>query len=633
MNFRLGFIAPYSELGNLARVVCDELSEEVDIRYGDLGRGVELAQEMQSRKVDVIISRGGTALAIEHAVDIPVVPIQVSGFDIIRAIHAAKQFGDTIAVIGFKNVIYGTESVQDILGVSIKLIYLEEEKDAESQIAAAVKGGFRVIVGDAISTRVTAKHGATGILIQSGKEAIVKALEEAKHVAAARRREQQKAEELKTILDFAYEGIIAIDRNGIIKIFNPVAAKLLGVSSSRAVGKHVAEVAPSVGLDLVRASGRSKLGMTQRIGNTTIVGNRVPIVLGSEVEGVVFTFQDVTHIQQVEKEVRRKLYLKGHVARHAFKDIITQDEEMHEIMELASRFASANSTVLLLGETGTGKELFAQSIHNVSKRSNGPFVAVNCAALPESLLESELFGYEEGAFTGSKKGGKPGLFELAHGGTIFLDEIGDMSLPIQARLLRVLEQREVMRLGSDKVLPVDVHVVAATHKNLKEAVSKGLFRADLYYRVNVLTIVIPPLRRRCRDIEGLANHFVASFCNGHKLPRKTLTAQAMQILKEYSWPGNVRELRNICERMVVGLDGNRIHSQDVVRILEIDSETSVSGSSPDSVIFSMEGGLREINNEVIRQVLEQVEGNKTKAAELLGISRTTLWRRLNAESR
>ena len=224
------------------------------------------------------------------------------------------------------------------------------------------------------------------------------------------------------------------------------------MSSSRAVGKHVAEVAPSVGLDLVRASGRSKLGMTQRIGNTTIVGNRVPIVLGSEVEGVVFTFQDVTHIQQVEKEVRRKLYLKGHVARHAFKDIITQDEEMHEIMELASRFASANSTVLLLGETGTGKELFAQSIHNVSKRSNGPFVAVNCAALPESLLESELFGYEEGAFTGSKKGGKPGLFELAHGGTIFLDEIGDMSLPIQARLLRVLEQREVMRLGSDKVL-------------------------------------------------------------------------------------------------------------------------------------------------------------------------------------
>ena len=149
--------------------------------------------------------------------------------------------------------------------------------------------------------------------------------------------------------------------------------------------------------------------MTQRIGNTTIVGNRVPIVLGSEVEGVVFTFQDVTHIQQVEKEVRRKLYLKGHVARHAFKDIITQDEEMHEIMELASRFASANSTVLLLGETGTGKELFTQSIHNVSKRSNGPFVAVNCAALPESLLESELFGYEEGAFTGSKKAVNPGF--------------------------------------------------------------------------------------------------------------------------------------------------------------------------------------------------------------------------------
>lgn len=629
MGFKIGLIAPYSDLADLALEVCREIGEDVDVRQGDLSKGVEIARTMQRQGVDVIISRGGTALAIEQAVDVPVVAIQVSGFDIVRAIHTARAFGENIGVIGFKNVIYGTDSVQDMLGVTLKLIYLEDEADAEARVEAAVKSGLRVIVGDAISTRVTARYGVKGVLIQSGKEAIVKAIEEAKHVASIRKRERQRAEELKAILDFSYEGIVAVDQDGVIKVFNPIAERLLNASAANVIGKRVTEVLPGISLDAIRAGGRAELGRIQRVGTTFIVGNTVPITVGNEIVGAVFTFQDATHIQQVEKEVRRKLYLKGHVAKHTFDDIIAVGQDMREVINRAKMFAPTESTVLILGETGTGKELFAQSIHNASTRKAGPFVAINCAALPESLLESELFGYEEGAFTGSRRGGKPGLFELAHGGTIFLDEIGDMSLPIQARLLRVLEQREVMRLGGDRVLPVNVRVIAATHKDLRKAVLQGTFRPDLYYRLNVLNILIPPLRERREDIPELVRSFLAISCERLGLAPKTVAREAMDVLVAYSWPGNVRELRNACERLAVGVEESEVFKEDVLKLLEWTDDAREAEASQMTVALRLDGGgLRRMEEEIMRQVLEKVNGDRTEACRLLGINRSTLWRRI-----
>ncbi|MCR4401568.1 MAG: sigma 54-interacting transcriptional regulator [Firmicutes bacterium] len=629
MSVKIGLVAPYPDLANLALEVCRELGEHVDVRQGDLSEGVRIAREMQRQGVEVIISRGGTALAIEQAVDVPVVTIQVSGFDIMRAIHAAREFGQSIGVIGFKNVIYGTDSVQDMLGVTLKLIYLDREADAEARIETAVRGGLRVIVGDAISTRVTARHGVKGVLIRSGKEAIVKAIGEAKHLAGVRRRERQRAEELKAILDFSYEGIVAVDQDGEIKFFNPIAERILHLNAADVIGKQIGKVLPGVNLDAVRTSGRPELGRIRRIGTTFIVSNGVPITVGKEVVGAVFTFQDARHIQQVEKEVRRELYLRGHVAKHTFGEMIATATAMREVIGRAKMFASTESTVLILGETGTGKELLAQSIHNASGRRTGPFVAINCAALPESLLESELFGYEEGAFTGSRKGGKPGLFELAHGGTIFLDEIGDMSLPIQARLLRVLEQREVMRLGGDRMLPVNVRIIAATHKELGKAVSQGSFRPDLYYRLNVLNLVIPPLRDRREDIPELAKSFLAASCERLGLARKTLSREAMDVLVAHSWPGNVRELRNACERLAVGVEGKEVCKEDVLKLLELtDGGPDVASRSMNIAVKLDGGGLRMMEEEIMRQVLEKVGGDRTEACRLLGINRSTLWRRV-----
>ncbi|MBC7335917.1 MAG: sigma 54-interacting transcriptional regulator, partial [Clostridia bacterium] len=307
-------------------------------------------------------------------------------------------------------------------------------------------------------------------------------------------------------------GILAVDQQGRISLCNPVAAQVLGLPNKEVLHQPLAEVtAHNPYLAKVYGDGRPAGGELHKLGDVSVVANRVPIRVGRETIGTVVTFQDVTRIIQLEAKIRRELYQKGLVARFTFEDIIGQSEAIREAVEKAKRYALTDSTVLLSGESGTGKELFAQSIHAFSRRSGGPFVAVNCAALPENLLESELFGYEEGAFTGAKKGGKLGLFELAHGGTIFLDEIGEMTLPLQARLLRVLQEKEVMRLGGSRVIPVDVRVIAASNKNLQQAVQEGTFRADLFYRLNVLCLKVPPLRARKDDIPLLVDHFIKRY--------------------------------------------------------------------------------------------------------------------------
>jgi len=300
---------------------------------------------------------------------------------------------------------------------------------------------------------------------------------------------------------------------------------------------------------------------------------------------------------------------------------------MRELVERARKYARVDSTVLIRGETGTGKELFAQSIHNESARASFPFVAINCAAVPESLLESELFGYEEGAFTGARRGGKQGLFEQAHKGTIFLDEIGEMSITLQSRLLRVLEEREVMRVGGDRIIPIDVRVIAATHVNLLEAISSGGFREDLYYRLNKLALEVPPLRHRLADIPLFCTHFLDRYGKRHGGQAKTLTPEAVGIFQSYSWPGNVRELQSIIERLVVCVESGVIDSRDVQSLMHDElcgSKIEPRAAVPPSPVTSLDDMARD----AIRRALAESGGNRSVAADALGISRATLWRKL-----
>ena len=336
----------------------------------------------------------------------------------------------------------------------------------------------------------------------------------------------------------------------------------------------------------------------------------------------------------MEEKVKIESYVKGHHARYTFDDIIGESDVMRETISHADRFARYESNILIMGESGTGKEVFAQSIHNASRRRMQPFVALNCGALPPSLLESELFGYVDGAFTGASRKGKKGLFEIAEQGTIFLDEISEMDTQGQIRLLRVLEEREVMRIGSDKVIPVNVRVIAASNKNLEKLVREGKFRPDLFYRLNVLTIGIPPLRRRKGDIVLLADSFLKHYGEKyHKIVH--LEREARTVLEERDWPGNVRQLRNFCERLVIVADDQRL-SYDFVNEQLLQSRDfgfeeempPAKASPPPAAQVNGRSTRQEKEKEEILRALEKARGNRQQAAAELGISTSTLWRKM-----
>jgi propionate catabolism operon transcriptional regulator len=283
----------------------------------------------------------------------------------------------------------------------------------------------------------------------------------------------------------------------------------------------------------------------------------------------------------------------------------------------------------MIGETGTGKELFAQSIHNASSRRLEVFVAVNCAALPENLLESELFGYVEGAFSGAAKGGKIGLFELAHKGTIFLDEVSEIPINLQAKLLRVLQEREIRKIGDHKVMPIDVRIICASNMDLEEKVRESKFRQDVLYRLNVLNLRIPPLCERNEDIENLAKYFISKYCRKFNKFTPELTAKAIDILKNYRWPGNVRELRNICERLVVFSESGYITEDDLEGLFKNNNKVETIIEQKSTLNVSKELGVTSENDvDAILKLMQSINFNKTEAARILGISRTTLWRRL-----
>jgi transcriptional regulator with PAS, ATPase and Fis domain len=327
------------------------------------------------------------------------------------------------------------------------------------------------------------------------------------------------------------------------------------------VGRRAAELVP--GIPFERALAGQEVDYTLvKIDSRDVSIKVVPVTVGRKTRGALAIINKFEDKERSQHRLRSQLLGKGHRARYTFEHILTRNEDFIELKNLARKKARSDASVLIIGETGTGKELFAHAIHNASRRKEWQFVTVNCAALPESLLESELFGYEEGAFTGARRGGKPGLFELAHQGTIFLDEIGEMDLNLQTRLLRVLESREVMRIGGDSMIHIDIRIIAATNKDLWKLVETGGFRRDLYYRLNALPIQVPPLRERRDDILFLLEHLKRQV--GVEL---AMTAEAEGLLVRYPWHGNVRELKN-CAEYLAFLEKRTIEARDLAPILK-----------------------------------------------------------------
>jgi PAS domain S-box-containing protein len=624
MKPRIAVIAPYAELKRESEAAVEELGIDVAVEDGDLADGVRAAKHAVDGGAEVIVSRGGTALLIAEKLNVPVVEIQVSPYDILRCLYQLREYGGVIGITGFRNVVYGCESLGNMLGMKIRQIVVESREDALEKVAAAARDGVGMIIGDAVSVKLASKLGIGGMLVVSGKEAVAKAIGEAQRIAEVRIRERERSELLRVVVDNSRDGILAIDQDERITLFNPAAERIFGVKASDAVGAFVRTIIPNTELPRVLKEGRSEYGALQRVKEKVIVTQRLAVRVKDSSVAAIANFQDVTEIQRLERIVRQKMHTKGFVARTSLADVIGQSPCILHLKERAGKFAAADASVLVSGETGTGKEMMAQSIHNLSRRSKGPFVAVNCAALPESLLESELFGYEEGAFTGAKKGGKQGLFELAHGGTILLDEIGEMPLKLQAELLRVVQEREVRRVGGDRIIPVDVRIIAATNHHFHTLLKNEMFRKDLYYRLAVLKLHVPPLRERKGDVPLLAEFFLSKHGRTDRRVRR-MEIRHLRQLEQYDWPGNVRELEHVIQQLLILSDGESLDGKIVEDMLrELRSERR-SAEPP-----AGERGerLADIEAGVIASVLAEENRNKTRAAKRLGIDRATLRRKL-----
>lgn len=440
-------------------------------------------------------------------------------------------------------------------------------------------------------------------------------------------------------IEKAYEGLIIIDQFG--KIVKFKYEKFMHIREEEVIGKHVTEVIENTRLHIVLKTGVPEIGDTQMIQGHNVVTTRIPIIRSGVVIGAVGTimFKDVTevkhlaeHLDQMKKHVHKyKQELKRlNLAKYSFEQILTVDPNMLMLIDLAKRASETNSSVFIEGESGTGKEYFAHAIHEASLRRYAPFVRINCASIPKELFEAELFGYESGAFTGASSHGKMGKFEVASGGTIFLDEISSMPIEMQAKLLRVIEEREIERVGGNDTIQVDVRFITASNEPLKDLVAQGRFRSDLYYRLNVIPLKLPPLHERKRDIDILAEHFLAIFSKACGKSIDGFSRDAMHKLQSHKWPGNVRELRNVIESAVNYAKGSKLTGVDLPDYF---NERHVD-TQEDSVIkisdtLDLTQNMKAYERKLIQVALDQCTGNRTAAAELLGIHRTALYKKMN----
>ena len=651
-------VVPYKELYEQVRTYLKSLDTRDFIVELEHFIGSE-DQVIKHCDADIVVARGitGKALARQNPA-IHLIEISISGSDLISALWHCRNsiHQNRVGVVLTDISICEPAKLLDLTGIEIQVRPAESERELYAAIGELSAQGIDTFIGGLTLCQRCDDLGYQYIHIKSGSEAIARALNEAVAAARSLSRERTRTKLVSTVLNNAEDVMFALNKDGAIIAANAQAALLLlGSRELPLEGKTLADLLdPDEGQALTATHPDSEVIM--RIRDQLVLLKKVPITVGSESLGLLVTCRNIEALRQAEQKIRKELSKKGLVAHYNFSDIIHASGLMKTIIASAYKYSQVDSTVFIVGETGTGKELFAQSIHNASRRSAQPFVAVNCAALPEQLLESELFGYTDGAFSGAAKGGRMGLFELAHKGTIFLDEIGEMPLSLQAKILRVLQEREIRKIGGDAVVPVDVRIISATNIDILRQVHDGSFREDLYYRINLLNLRIPPLRKRPEDIPLLFRHFVAKFSKETGKVDPKIAEDVEAALERRFWSGNIRELRNFCERLVILDADNTIDLADLepqipdedIDIsnpvgLTIDREPGVPAqlNSTNKLVNGASGQVRDtgLNGPYNDSIYPGSLSSQLNASGLdlqefaasLGMSRTTLWRKLKAE--
>ena len=629
---RVSEICVVAPTQKLAEEVCTLIDQkhyrEIDVVVATGGRQeiVDCGRALSEKGAKIIITRKGTKSIFEETTALKVVGLNYTLSDYLWMLKERGIYTPGLVAF-FSYDPLGQDVLQmcEMLGVQAKNYIFKNFADCKTCVEDALRDGAVFSVGGAWTDPWSKKLGLPHVILENSEGTILTALENAIQLRRVQLEEAEKQQRFKTqmemyqaVLNFTHDAILAIDENGRVQVLNPPAERIMGCRAADSVGQPVEAILPNTLLPEVLESGEKQLDQIMQIHQTLCNTNRIPILVDGQRRGVVATFQDVKQLQNSEQKIRLKLHEKGLVAKYAFNDILGDSPAIRSTIQIAQSYAASRASVLILGETGTGKELFAQSIHNASDRRDGPFVAINCAAVSNSLLESELFGYEAGSFTGASRGGREGVFELAHGGTLFLDEIGEIPRETQVELLRVLQEREIRRVGGSRVIPVDVRIIAATNKDLLQETVEGRFREDLYYRLDVLDLKLPPLRERGDDVKILGIHLFRQLPGGED---PTMQHQFLQLLEEvgpYQWYGNIRELQNFVERANILM---RSAGASAVAVSDILRRRTDPAPEP-----HQEAENRD--RSAVEAALRNHPGSMEDAARSLGCSRQTLWRKM-----
>lgn len=622
-------IAPESASYQIVQRVAAELGlqDKIRLHLTGLSRSLAVAQEAEKQGAQVIVVRGWSANQIlEAGIKVPVVFLPISMQDLVcvlgQATAKSPKCRPRLGIVVYPQLQQELAAISTLLRPDLRIYPSDfHSEDMRRALAQAAADNVDVIIGGETSVNIAESLGLRSQLLICGEASIRQALREAQRIVYARELEQAQSLKFKTVIEHSHDGIVSLDAAGRVLLINPVARRMLRLKND--ITHHpFKSILDLPHLERCLLLGASVVDEMATVEGRKLLFSAIPIHVAGAVHGAVITFQEPRAIAAKESKIRHED--AEMTAEHTFEDILGTSPAILTAIARARKFAPARQPVLIQGETGTGKELFAQAIHNAGPRSQEAFVAVNCGALPQSLLESELFGYEDGAFTGASRKGKPGLFEMAHLGTLFLDEIGEMDLRAQQRLLRVLETQRVLRISGTRNIRVDVRIIAATNANLWERVRKGRFRADLFYRLSVLVLPLPPLRQRPDDIELLARHFFAEAEDDiNALP--PLDQEALEVLRNHPWSGNVRELRYFIQRLrVTGpahLDAPTLKAE-LLPPLHPQAAPSLQAPTPHADQEETDERSR------IRAALEACHGHQGNAARLLQISRSTLFRKM-----
>lgn len=620
-------VCTYENLAKMYRKVLQEYKMDIDIyvmdnRYGmDMPAVLEHIGEFRNKGKEIIISRGFLAQQIRDNLDYSVIEINITAGDMLKTMYPIAKEGKYkhIAVVEGEAYLKAAREVGDILGLNMKMYRVDNIDDFEDGMHKAKEDGADVIIGGAwrsYDESYFEDFDVPYFAVESTEESIKNSLQNAMEMYELTYEERRQKELMEVIVSFSDRGgILAVDEKGKLLFINGEFEKIFGHRDIDEISK-------------IQDSLKDKEAgaFVEEINGEHVLMNKIPIIVKGKFAGTVFTVKRADQVRADDSLIRTELAKKGLCAKYSVSDIYGHSDAINGLKGKIEKYAATDATVLILGESGTGKELFAQAIHNASTRHNKPFVAINCSALPESLMESELFGYIDGAFTGARRGGKAGVFELAHTGTLFLDEIGDMDVAMQNRLLRAIQEKEIMRIGDNKMISVDVRIIAATNKNLEKLIREGKFREDLYYRLNLLDVRIPPLRERKEDIPDIVKSMLPGVNMRLNCLIKGVSDSVMEMLMSYQWRGNVRELGNVLERMALAQGYGIIEMKNVKDIFE-DIQRRTEDGGDGHRINSMK--LKDIERVAIEEAMSASGNNQTKAAAMLGIDRTTLRRKLD----